>query len=313
MRLRLVWVDVFTDRPFAGNPLAVAPDADEVPPERMQELAAELGLSETVFALRPASPGTEGRLRIFTPAHELPMAGHPVVGAAWVLRREGRIGAEARLETGVGPLRVRADDRGAAMEQLPPSAGPLIDGDDIARACGVTASPSPRARVWSTGLSQAMVPVGSVAELERAHPHGPTLMRIGARDGWVGVSLYALASAPGAPVIVRVRHFAPGEGVLEDPATGSAAGALGACLADAGLGQDGALRVTVRQGVEMGRPGEVAVRVEGRDGRPARVEVAGGVAAVLEARLLVPAPPMPATASSRAIASRPVPDGSAIP
>ena len=312
MTLRLVWVDVFTDRPFAGNPLAVALDADDVPPGRMQELAAELGLSETVFVLRPTSSEAEARLRIFTPTHELPMAGHPVVGSAWVLHREGRIGAESRVDTGAGPLRVRADEAGAGMEQVAPSAGSLLDGEEIARACRVSAAPWPPAQVWSTGLRQAMVPVGSVAELEQARPDGRALAVLGASDDWIGASLYALDSPPGRPPVVRVRHFAPGAGVLEDPFTGSAAGALGACLAASELGEDGALQLTVHQGVEMGRPGEAVVRVEGRNGRPARVEVSGGVVAVLEARLLPARPAVPNAERSRAVPSRPVSEGSPI-
>ena len=132
MARRLVWVDVFAVRPLAGNPLAVVLDAVGLGDAAMQAVAAEIGLSETVFVLPPDGDAA-ARLRIFTPARELPMAGHPVVGTAWVLRREGRLAGAGALETGVGPLAVSAEGAAAEMTQAPVSAGPVVDPAPVAR------------------------------------------------------------------------------------------------------------------------------------------------------------------------------------
>ncbi len=286
MARRLVWVDVFAARPLAGNPLVVVLDAGGLDAAAMQAVAAELGLSETVFVLPPEGDAA-ARLRIFTPTRELAMAGHPVVGAAWVLRREGRLADAGALETGVGPLAVSADEGGAEMTQAPPAAGPAVDPAPVAAACGVQAAPSPPTRAWSTGLWQLMLPVAGEEELARARPDAARLAALCDEAGWVGVSLYA--AAPGGPgtALARVRHFAPAAGVLEDPATGSAAGALGACLAAAGLGDAGGLRLRVVQGLELGRPSELAVRVDAPAGAPGRVRVGGRVHLVLEGALAV--------------------------
>jgi trans-2,3-dihydro-3-hydroxyanthranilate isomerase len=286
MARRLVWVDVFAARPLAGNPLAVVLDATGLDADRMQAIATELGLSETVFVLPPENRAA-ARLRIFTPVHELPMAGHPVVGAAWVLHREGRLPEAATVETGVGPLAVSADADGARMEQARPEAGPLVDPEPVARALGVRVAPDP-AQVWSTGIPLLMLPAADSGELARARPDHHRLAELSAAGGWLGVSLYsAEASGPGAAE-VRVRFFAPGEGVSEDPATGSAAGCLGACLAAAGMGDGEGLRMTVTQGVEMARPSEIHVLVDAPGGRPARVQVSGRVHLVMEGTLAIP-------------------------
>lgn len=284
---RIAWVDVFAERPFGGNPLAVVLDADAWPAEDMQALAAELHLSETAFALPATDPGADLRLRIFTPARELPMAGHPVVGAAWVLHAAGLIAESARIETGAGVLTVRARGDVATMEQVTPEAGAAVDAGEVARALGVSAADAPPARVWSTGVPQLMLPVADSAAVAAARPDAEALTALGRRDGWLGVSVYALAAGERAPLRAHVRHFAPGVGVPEDPVTGSAAGALGACLAAAGGGADGVTLLVVRQGAELGRGGEVAVRVECRDGRPERVQVGGRVVPLFEGRFVV--------------------------
>jgi len=282
---RLAWVDVFAPRPMSGNPLGVVLDAEKWPEERMQGLAAELGLSETAFVLPPEDERHAARLRIFTPARELPMAGHPVIGAAWVLATSGRMPSRALLETGVGPLEVRVSGTVATMTQTTPQAGPVVDPTPVAQACGLEAADSPPAQVWSTGLPQLMVPVPSVEALAAARPDAEALAALGEAGGWVGVSFYAVEGTRASGVEARVRHFAPGAGVLEEPGTGSAAGALGACLAEAGFGRDSALQLVVRQGIEMGRPGEIAVRVDQPDGGPPRVQVGGRVIAIFQGRL----------------------------
>jgi trans-2,3-dihydro-3-hydroxyanthranilate isomerase len=285
---RIVWVDVFASAPMTGNPLAVVLEADGLEPARMQELAAELGISETVFVLPPASPDHAARLRIFTPRLELPMAGHPVVGAAWVISTAGDMGGEGSLETGVGPLEVRVSGQVATMMQAPPVAGPTVNAVEVATACGLPPEAALDARVWSTGIPQLMVRVPTVQELADARPDGLEIARLGERDGWVGVSLYAItdAEAKTGRVEAQVRHFAPGAGVLEDPGTGSAAGGLGACLAAAGFGTASALQLVVRQGIELGRHSEIAVRVSIEDGAPRRVQVGGRVVPLFQGRLI---------------------------
>jgi trans-2,3-dihydro-3-hydroxyanthranilate isomerase len=284
------WVDVFATGPLSGNPLCVVLDADAWDEAHMQAVAAELGLSETVFVVAPREPAAAARLRIFTPAVELPMAGHPVVGAAWVLHQEGRMTGRGLVETGVGPLEVRVDAQVATMVQARPEMGAEVDAAEVAAACGVTAATAPAARVWSTGVPQLMLPVADEDAVAAARPDGRALAALGRRDGWLGVSVFAVRAEADGRVAARVRHFAPPAGVLEDPVTGSAAGALGACLAHAGMGADGSLEMIVRQGQEMGRPGEVAVRVQAPGGVPERVRVGGMVLPVLRGRFVPDAP-----------------------
>lgn len=287
MTPRVVWVDVFASAPLTGNPLAVVLEADGWETGRMQSLAAELGLSETVFALPPAAGG-DAALRIFTPVSELPVAGHPVVGAAWVLHHAARAPARARLETGAGPLEVRVRGAVATMEQPPPRRGPEVDAAEVAAALGAAAASAPAARVWSTGVPQLMLPVEGVAALEGARPDHPALERLGERDGWLGVSAFAVEGGEGGRLRARVRHFAPRLGVPEDPVTGSAAGALGACLADAGHSGGDHLELVVDQRTAAGRGGRVAVRVDLDGAAPARVRVGGRVTPVLEGILTLP-------------------------
>jgi trans-2,3-dihydro-3-hydroxyanthranilate isomerase len=295
--VRVTWLDVFVTAPLTGNPLAVVWGADGWEASQMQALAGELNLSETVFVLDPADAAADARLRIFTPARELPMAGHPVVGAAWALRDAGRMGPRGAVETGVGTLAVRAEGDRAWMVQARPERGPGVDAAEAAAACGTVAAAWPPAEVWSTGLAQLMVPVPGLDALAAARPDAGAITALGARDGWAAVSLFALLERRDGAALARVRHFAPALGVLEDPVTGSAAGALGARLAAADPGAGDALALTVLQGEELGRPGRVEVRVRLEGGAPAEVEVGGAVAAVLEARLLADPPRGPDSAS----------------
>lgn len=281
----VTWVDVFATGPLTGNPLAVVRDADGLPKKQMQRIAAEFGLSETTFVCSPRGDGNH-RVRIFTPQSELPMAGHPLVGTAWVLHNAGLMPGRGVLETGVGPLSVQADRAGGNMVQAPPEPGELLDGDELAAACGMTQGSTAPAQVWSTGIPQAMFAVADEGALAEARPDLAALERLGERDGWVGVSAYSLIAAAQGVARVRVRHFAPALGVPEDPVTGSAAGALGACLAAAGLAEAGALELTVWQGAVLRRPGRVDVAVDATGGAPREVSVGGRVFAVMEGALV---------------------------
>ncbi len=288
---RLAWVDVFAAAgAMSGNPLAVVLDAGGWTEARMQAFAAELGLSETTFVM-PSRSGADHRVRIFTPVRELPMAGHPIVGTAWVLHAARRIGDRAVLETGAGDLPVRVQGQVATMDQAAPEAGPLVDAAVVGAALGADPLPDPPAQVWSTGVRQLMVRVGSHDALAALRPDHDALARLGERDGWIGVSAYVLPDPVDGRLRVDVRHFAPLVGVPEDPVTGSAAGALGACLAAAGVGAGGDLEMVVCQGASLGRAGEVAVRVASEDGSPRRVRVGGRVVPLFEGRVLEEGPP----------------------
>ena len=274
------WVDVFATGPLSGNPLVVA-TADAMPTAgRMQALAAEFGVSETVFA----EPGASPRLRIFTPTAEIPMAGHPLVGAAWVLRRIGWTGDDAVLSAPGGQVAVAADDQGARMTRPNPVAHGQADAHAIARLLGADAMGD--APIWHAGLPQAML---EVRDLDALAPDHDALRARGTDEGWAGVSAYVLrtdgpvhADGDEQPLVAEVRHFAAPIGIPEDPVTGSAAAALGACLAGRGmLGSGPRGRLTVMQGHRMGRPGRVDVVVDiGLDG-PTAVTVGGAVVPVV--------------------------------
>lgn len=265
--MEMHWVDVFATGPLTGNPLAVVLGAELPPAGAMQRLAAEFGLSETVFAARGAQP----LVRIFTPVAEIPLAGHPIVGAAWVLRRAGWIGDDGVLSTPAGSIVVRAGDDSASMTRTGPVRRGAADAAALAACLGARATGE--APIWDAGLPQAMLPVERLDDLTPDHA---ALHALGDREGWVGVSAYVLTGS-GADARAEVRHFAAPIGIPEDPVTGSAAGALGAALA---ARRGGDIDLVVRQGHHMGRAGEVRVRVD-HGGGPAAVTIGGAVVPVL--------------------------------
>lgn len=270
----LHWVDVFATGPLTGNPLAVI-TCDALPgAQRMQRMASELGLSETVFAV----PGDPPEVRIFTPEAEIPLAGHPMVGAAWVLRRVGWIRDAGVIRAPAGDIPVSADDDGADITIAGPRQVGTADATALAGLLG--ARGAHEAPVWDAGLPQAML---RVDDLDALIPDHPALRAMGLDGGWAGVSAYVLDDPGGAgPAVARVRHFAGPIGIPEDPVTGSAAGALGACLAAGGRATDhGELDLVVRQGQHMGRPGEVRVRVSMQAANPVTVRVGGAVVPIM--------------------------------
>jgi trans-2,3-dihydro-3-hydroxyanthranilate isomerase len=271
--LAVTWVDVFTDRPFAGNPLAVVPEADGLDPELMQLVAAELGLSETVFVLEGAT-----RLRIFTPRAEIPLAGHPVVGAALELARLGSIPSAGRTTFATGRGLVPVDVAGgvATMTQAEPALGPEMAVERAAALLGL----EPEAlvggpAVCSTAIPQAFAQVRDRAALRRVRPDLAGIAAVEEADGLA-------AWCEEAPGRLAQRFFAPRLGVDEDAATGSAAGALGALRVFSGADPG---RLTVAQGEEMGRPSSISVEVGGSRGAPGDVRVGGRCALVLEGRV----------------------------
>jgi trans-2,3-dihydro-3-hydroxyanthranilate isomerase len=243
---RFVFCDVFTDVPFAGNQLAVFTDARELPEERLQELAREINFSETVFVYPPEGDG-HVKLRIFTPAAELPFAGHPMLGSAFVLAGPLQLD-EIRLETGAGLVPVRLERDGSRivfgwMRQPVPSIEPLARGDELLDALGGVTSELP-VEQYDLGPQHAMVALGSEDEVAALRPDFGRLAEIAEH----GVSCFA-----GSGGRWKLRMFAPAFGVNEDPATGSAAGPLALHLARHGRIEFGD-EIEISQGVEVGRP-----------------------------------------------------------
>ncbi len=252
MQLQFRLIDVFSDRPFAGNQLAVVLDADPVSDGAMQRIAREFNFSETSFVGASSRPDCDFRVRIFTPGKELPMAGHPTVGTALVLQREGLVGDSVTFELGVGPTPVTIAGGRAEMRQQPPRfLGVEADRAGVAAQLGIEESDlaGPLERV-STGVPFLLVPLRSREAIARLRP-GPALMG--------EVECFALGGeTPGTTA--RVRTFAPEFGIHEDPATGSAAGALAAYLVKYRLAESPFL---FEQGYEMGRPSQLHARIDG--------------------------------------------------
>lgn len=240
----------------------------------MQRLAAEIGLSETAFVLEDA-----GRLRIFTPRIEMPLAGHPVVGAALELARRGRIPSEGRtvFSTGVGETPVELSGGVATMTQDEPRLGPELDPVEVAALLGVGASALARApSVCGTGIRFVLAELRERATLAALTPDQAGIGAIG--DPALGLVAWCRVDDSA----VAQRMFAPRMGIREDPATGSAAGALGALRVFQGV-EPGPL--LVRQGEELGRPSEITVDVGGSAGSPSEVRVGGRAVLVMEGRL----------------------------
>lgn len=269
---RYVVSDVFTDTPLTGNQLAVFTDARDLAPIEMQALARETNFSETVFVLPPGQGG-HVRLRIFTPALELPFAGHPVLGSAFVLGAPLQLGTIA-LETGAGviPVHLTRDETGrivfGRMEQPVPTWRPYERAEELLRDVGVERSGLP-VELYDLGPTHAYVELGApeaVAALE------PDIVALRRHD--CGVNCFARAGKRW-----KLRTFAPAHGVPEDPATGSAAGPLAVHLARHGRTSWGE-QIEIEQGAELGRPSRLFARAEGSGDRPERVEVGGSAVTV---------------------------------
>lgn len=270
-------VDVFAPAPFSGNPLCVVPDADALDPATMQALAAEIGFSESTFVT--AAAGDRYAVRIFMPDREIPFAGHPTLGTAYVLAAMGRIGPVATQVVAAGevPVEVDADTGTVAMTQPPTTFGAEVaDRAAIAAALGLPEgalrSDLPP-QVVSTGHPPLLVPLVDADAVAAIAPEArhvePTCRASGAEELYA----FAVVGEEGGRAIVDARYVGFGA-VAEDPATGSAAGPLGAYLAARGL----APRAVVRQGAHLGRPSELLVDAT----EPGRVRVAGRVRAVGE-------------------------------
>lgn len=303
MKLDFVTADVFTDQVFGGNPLAVVLDGQGLDGAVMQRVAREFNLSETVFVLPPDDPDHARRLRIFTPVHELPFAGHPTIGSALVLAGRGFVplaGEFTRivLEEGAGPVPVTiraVGGRPVAAELEAPQA-PEIQDTPAPAALAAMLGLEPADLVLANGLPAAVscgVPFTIVEVADRAVLARSCLDR-GLWEGLLGASfgrsvLIVTRDAP-AGYDVQARMFAPYAGIGEDPATGSAAAALGGFVGGrAGLA-DGIHRWVVAQGIEMGRPSHLEITVERHGGELGAVRVAGAAVEVMAGALTLPEP-----------------------
>ena len=282
MRHRIAWLDVFAERPLAGNGLAVVEDADDVGEERMLELAQEMGLSETTFVQSPEVEGADYRNRIWTPREELPFAGHPSLGTAVAVARwQGLDEASFVQQTGSGLQPIDATEQEgawrASMLQNPAELAAEVDRGMVMAMAGLApdqADPELPPQLASTGLPQLIAPVASAEALAAA---SVDLATVEDQLAQLGTDSFYLCWCDPANGVARARCFVPGIG--EDPATGSAAGPLGAYLAD----RTGSERVVIRQGEEMGRPS--VLEVEMVDGRP---RVGGGVVPLIDGEISLP-------------------------
>ena len=270
---RYVVADVFTDRPLAGNQLAVFTDAHGIPEELLQPLAREMNFSETVFVYTADGDG-HARIRIFTPVSELPFAGHPVLGTAFVLAAPLQLG-EIRLETGAGVVPValeREDGRivFGRMSQPIPTVRPFERGDELLAALRAEGSELPL-ELYESGLGNVYVLLSSEEVVASVAPD------LGAVADVMG-TVHACCVA-GSGSRWKMRMYAPADGVPEDPATGSAAGPLACHLARhgrIGFGEE----IEISQGAEIGRPSTLYARAEGSPERIEKVEVGGSAVVV---------------------------------
>ena len=288
MPLPYLHYDVFTDTPFTGNQLAVFMDARGLSAGRMQALAREMNFSESTFILPAEAPGTDVRMRIFTPANEMPMAGHPTIGSTFALAHAGviRPGA-ARFVFGlnIGPVPVDLEWDGgvlhfAWMTQLVPAFGPVIERrGDVAAVLGLSEAdlmPDRPIREVSCGVPFLIVPVRSPEAVDRAISDGAAFRRFTAATGIELPIFFFSMSGPGAAETVHSRMFAPEFGIIEDPATGGASGPLGCYLLHHGLvNGDAARNITSLQGAAMGRPSRIHIDIASQGSDITQVKVGG--------------------------------------
>jgi trans-2,3-dihydro-3-hydroxyanthranilate isomerase len=301
---RYVQLDVFTDLAFAGNALAVFPEGGGVPEDQMQRIAREMNLSETVFVLEPDKSKEDSdsalrRLRIFTPTRELPFAGHPVVGTWNLLAREGVVPkpksgtgwTQIHHQIGIGTLPVDIEFKNGETVQVVMTQGKAELGDvlddaheraDLIRSLGLAPENLDEnlpIQIVSTGMKFLMVPVRSLADLRNCRVNAALLAEIYKRHGATGCYAFSLETIEVGESRANARMFAPDDNVPEDPATGSAAGALGAYLIYHGAISDepvdGKFKFTIEQGDFINRPSRLNIEVKGGAGAIEQVRVGG--------------------------------------
>ncbi len=308
---RFLQLDVFTDQPFAGNALAVFPEAEGLTDDQMMRIAREMNLSETVFVLENGSDDSRvlRRLRIFTPIREIPFAGHPIVGTWNALAREGVVPLPAdgagwqRIfhEVGIGVLPVDIEFKDGQPVQVVMTQGPfeiLDEIDDaheqaeVALALGLAREDLDESlpiQSITTGLSCLAVPVRSLADLRDCRINATLLAEIYTRRGATGCHAFSRETLEVGASRAHARFFAPGDNIPEDPATGSACGALGAYLVHHdGLTlepENGRYKFVIEQGDFIKRPSRINLNVQGQKGRVEEVTVGGPSVLVAEGKV----------------------------
>lgn len=287
-------LDVFTDRKFAGNPLAVVMDARGLSAQQMQTITREFNLAESTFVLPPENPANTARVRIFTPGYEMPFAGHPTVGTAIAVARARGLKGEIRLElnTGVFPVTVDVSADGAFAEfknpNLPQETGAAPASEKLAAAlslpAGAIETGAHKPRRCGAGVDFLYVKT-SLDQVKRAKVDSAAWGALGIEEV-VGVYLYA-EGGEAADAAYHVRMFAPDAGVFEDPATGSAAAGLPAQIVRSQSVPDGVHRWVIEQGFEMGRPSRIIASVEVDGGAVASVRIGGNAVFVQKGQIFV--------------------------
>jgi trans-2,3-dihydro-3-hydroxyanthranilate isomerase len=301
MQRRYVTVDVFTDRLFGGNPLACVLDAEGLSAAEMQALATEFNYSETTFVLPARASGHTAHVRIFTPRTEVPFAGHPNVGTAVVLARDLEAQGRPPLDrllfdeaAGLVPIRVLRDGHTVVGAELTAPAsltlGSRVSAADTAECLSLSVADISLAchspQVLSVGLPFLVAELKSKDALRRAKPNTLTHERILPPIGTDALFAYCRGSVPQE---LHARMFSPLDGIVEDPATGSAVAATIALLAELQSERDGEIAWRIEQGVEMGRPSLLLGRTEKRDGTVTAVHIAGHAVQVMSGIIDLPA------------------------
>ncbi len=293
MRRQFITLDVFTDRRFAGNPLAVVLDAEGLDAAGMQTVAREFNLAETVFVLPAERPSHRARLRIFTPAAELPFAGHPTVGTAVLLNRiDGGGAREFVLEETIGPIRCTTasvdSDRGRArfqLARLPEEVGPAAVADKIAAALGLDAGDIGfdgfKPACWSAGVPLSFVPVRGLEPISRCRPNLAVWDAAFSESGHNAIYVFCRETVERGSAF-HARMFAPRLGIMEDPATGAAVAALAGVLAHFAPPPDGDHEFSIEQGYEMGRPSLIGLSLTMKNRQLASAAISGEAIAVSE-------------------------------
>jgi trans-2,3-dihydro-3-hydroxyanthranilate isomerase len=308
---RFLQLDVFTDRAFCGNPLAVFPEAEGISDDQMAKIAREMNLSETVFVLKPDSDKALRHLRIFTPAREIPFAGHPIVGTWTMLAGEAVVplpdggNGWQRIfhEVGIGVLPVDVEFKDGQPVQVVMTQGAfevIKEVDDaheqaeIARALGLAREDLDESlpiQVITTGLSCLAVPIRSLADLRDIRVDAVLLGEIYTRHGGAGCHAFTRETLEVGASRAHARFFAPADNIPEDPATGSACGALGAYLVHHGAlslePENGRYKFVIEQGDFINRPSRINLDVKGEAGRVEEVKVGGQAVLVARGEVLL--------------------------
>ncbi|KEO84229.1 PhzF family phenazine biosynthesis protein [Tumebacillus flagellatus] len=294
--VRIYQMDAFTHIPFGGNPAGVVPEADGLTAEEMQNIAREMNVSETAFVCKSERQGADLRVRFFTPTEEIDLCGHATISTFVVLGMEERFGAKLPLtvvqETNVGllPVMISRDEGGriqAFMTQAAPAFKPCdVSREEAAKLLGIDAAdidPNLPMGLAYTGLWDLFVPIIGLEPFSRMQPDLAGLTAMNKKLGVASTHCYSLATAT-PQAHVHTRDFSPAVGIPEDPATGTANGALGAFLLHHGVfaPERESVRLLVEQGFEIGRPSYIHVEVDGEPRSPRTVRVGGTAVPILQ-------------------------------